>query len=192
MEVNKTPSIHDSSWLCYQLLYGTKEEIIEELMDCYGEELKRLVYTYTKSWTQAEDIIQDVFVNVYLHLESFSGQSSLRTWIYSIAINACRDYKRSWHVKHIHVTSTFFNQGTFYGTPESQFLQKDEQSHMMERIMSLPLKYREMILLYYYKEFSIEEISLLTKLNPSTVKTRLKRAREKLHSRLKGLRGDIQ
>nr|WP_285876789.1 sigma factor [Fictibacillus phosphorivorans] len=55
-------------------------------MKTYGEEIKRLVYTFVKNWQSAEDITQDVFVTLYTKLDTFRGDSAIRSWIYSIAI----------------------------------------------------------------------------------------------------------
>ena len=75
------------------------DQRIELLMDQYGEEIKRLVYTYVKDHSAAEDVTQEIFITVYLKLDSFAGKSSVKTWIYSIAINKCKDYLKSWHVR---------------------------------------------------------------------------------------------
>ncbi len=169
----------------------SKDEAIERLMTQYGEEIKRLVYTYTKNWAQADDLTQDVFVQIYLKLDQFSGRSSIRTWIYSIAINKCRDFKRSWHFRNIQLYEKVLSfTRTDSKTPEFEVVQKDDKTYLMEQVLALPIKYREVILLFYYKDFSIEEISLVTGLNQGTIKTRLKRAREKLHNVLSENRGE--
>lgn len=158
-----------------------KEEAIEELMLKYGEELKRLIYSYTKSWSQTEDLVQEVFLSIYLKLDTFSKKSTLRTWIYAIAINKCKDYQKSWYFRNffssekVHLFAKSDSE-----TPESQLVQKDLNFQLMDQVMSLPIKYREIILLYYYKDFSVEEITLMTGIKQSTVKTRLKRGRQKL------------
>ncbi len=165
-----------------EIIQMNNEEALEEIMQKYGEEVKRLVYTYTKSWAQDDDVTQDVFVSIFLKFHTFKQQSLLKTWIYKIAINKCKDYKKSWYQRNIQLTNTLFSfkNGTS-DTPESEVFKKDEQSLLMECVLSLPTKYREVILLFYYKEFSIEEIAAILTTNQSTIKTRLKRAREKLH-----------
>ncbi|MCM3717660.1 sigma factor [Fictibacillus phosphorivorans] len=64
----------------------SNDEAIVFLMKTYGEEIKRLVYTFVKNWQSAEDITQDVFVTLYTKLDTFRGDSAIRSWIYSIAI----------------------------------------------------------------------------------------------------------
>lgn len=166
----------------YEIIQMNNEEALEEIMQKYGEEIKRLVYTYTKSWAQADDVTQDVFVSIYMKFHTFKQQSLLKTWIYKITINKCKDYKKSWYQRHIQLTNTLFPfKSEASDTPELELLKKDEQSLLMDCVLSLPTKYREVVLLFYYKEFAIEEIATILTTNQSTIKTRLKRAREKLH-----------
>ncbi|MBB6451669.1 RNA polymerase sigma factor (sigma-70 family) [Salirhabdus euzebyi] len=80
-------------------LSNNKEDVIEMLMKQYGEELKRIIFMYVKNWSQADDLIQDVFVTIFIKLDTYKGKSSLKNWIYSIAINKCKDYLRSWQYK---------------------------------------------------------------------------------------------
>lgn len=163
------------------ILEMDRDGAIEQMMLKYGEEIKRLVYTYTKSWTQAEDLTQDVFVTIFMKLHSFTGRSLLRTWIYSITINKCKDYKKSWYHRNIHLADKLLSfTKSDMNTPETEMLRKDEKTLLMSHVMSLSIKYREIILLYYYKQFTIDEIAMMLNMKSATVKTRLKRAREKL------------
>lgn len=159
----------------------TKDEQVEELMTRFGEEIKRLSYTYVKDRAAAEDITQEIFLTVYLKLDSFAGKSSIRTWIYSIAINKCKDYLRSWHVRRISVQENIKDLLTSkWNGPDEELDAKIESAQLVDEVLRLPLKYREVILLYYYKELSIKEISDVIGIGESTVKVRLHRGREKL------------
>ena len=111
----------------------------------------------------------------------------MKTWIYSIAINQCKDYFRSWHYRKVQLLKPFeSHQIKIELTPEDYFIQKVESHRIAEAILSLNLKYREIILLYYYREFSLEEIATLLELNPSTVRTRMQRAKDRLKKILGG------
>lgn len=165
------------------LKYVTKnrEIALEELMVLFGEELKRLIYLYVKDRAITEDLVQEVFVSIYLKLDSYNGDSSIKSWIYSIAINKCKDYLKSWNYRKIismNVFSIFEKEDGV--SPEEYTIVKDENSLLFHSILSLPIKYREVLIFYYYKDLSIEEISKVVGINPSTVKTRLRRSREKL------------
>jgi RNA polymerase sigma-70 factor, ECF subfamily len=154
---------------------------LELIMDEYGEELKRFIFTYTKNLSLTEDITQEVFVSVYLKLSQFSGQSSLRTWIYSIAINKCKDYFRSWHYRKVRFMGKYIvSDMTHFQSPEQIVTIQEENLELIEQILTLPMKYREILLLFYYKEFSLQEIGELLRIGEGAVKSRLHRARKKL------------
>ncbi|MEW9052606.1 MAG: sigma-70 family RNA polymerase sigma factor [Neobacillus sp.] len=158
-----------------------KKMALKILMKDYGEEIKRLIYTYTKNWSSADDLSQEVFVSVYSHLDQFERKSSVRSWIYSIAINRSKDYLKSWHYRNMQLLEKLpLGKGSSTETPEHHLLMEDESREMMQKIFSLPIKYREVIILFYYKELSIKEMSDLLQLSESVIKTRLHRGREKL------------
>lgn len=65
-------------------------ETLESIMNEYGSEIKRMVYSYIKNQSDADDVTQEVFVTVYRKLNTFQGKSTLRSWVYAIAINNVR------------------------------------------------------------------------------------------------------
>jgi RNA polymerase sigma-70 factor, ECF subfamily len=156
------------------------ERAVEELMDMYGEEIKRLIYSYVKNWATTDDIVQEVYLKIYLKLYTFKGEASLKTWVYKIAINKCKDYLRSWHYLRLVMTDKIIENNESCSI-EDELMWKDTKSELIEKVMALPVKYREVIVLFYIKEFSLLEISELLQINVETVKTRLRRARGKLY-----------
>ncbi|MBH0173615.1 sigma-70 family RNA polymerase sigma factor [Fictibacillus sp. 23RED33] len=159
----------------------SKDDAIVYLMRCYGEEIKRLVYTFVKNWQQAEDITQDVYISLYTKLDTFRGESAVRSWIYTIAINKSKDFLKSWSYRKLAFTDKFTtNQKESAHSAEDGVIASSEDQLLYQAVLSLPLKYREVILLHYYKEFSVGEIGELLSMNESTVKTRLSRARRVL------------
>ncbi|WP_158633932.1 sigma-70 family RNA polymerase sigma factor [Radiobacillus deserti] len=166
---------------------SSSERALEEIMDAYGEEVKRLIFSYIKEWNITDDLTQDTFLSVYLHLDSFQSKSKLRTWIYSIAINKCKDYLKSWKYKKVIVTNKFFgiNQTT-NRSPSKWIEEKESKDELIEKVLQLPTKYREPILLYYFQYFTITEISEITKIKASTIKTRIHRAKKLLRVELEG------
>lgn len=151
----------------------------ENIIERYGEALIRLAFTYVKNIQVAEDIVQDVFVKAFEKREKFRGDSSYNTYLYRMTVNRCHDYFRSWSFKNLFYTNRQQHLPLETST-ESKVLQKTEQAIIGEQILSLPIKYREVIVLYYYSEYKIEEIAAILEITPSTVKSRLKRARERL------------
>ncbi|HEY4601727.1 MAG TPA: sigma-70 family RNA polymerase sigma factor [Cerasibacillus sp.] len=155
---------------------------IEQIMNMYGHDIKRLVYTYMKNEADTDEVTQDVFLTVYEKLSTFKGEASLRSWIYSIAINKCKDHLRSWQVRNQRLKERLkqLTLSTETLSPEQQLLKQNEIDHLVTIIMMLPVKYREILILYYFQEFTTDEISNMLKLNPSTVRSRLSRGRKRL------------
>ncbi|MBY0147378.1 sigma-70 family RNA polymerase sigma factor [Neobacillus niacini] len=164
----------------------TKEDKLSWLMDEYGDMVVRLAFTYVKQKQIAEDISQEVFISCYKNLETFQNKSSYKTWLYRITVNKCKDYFRSWSHRNISYQDFFrsiFPSGE--KSIESNILDKEERELIFERVLKLPIKLREVIILQYYEELTINEITELLGLNSNTVKTRLHRAKKLLQSSLK-------
>lgn len=153
---------------------------IDDLVSKYGDSLLRMCFLYLNDIHLAEDAVQDTFLKVYKCYPQFKGDSEVKTWITRIAINVCKNYQRSSWWKHIDVAKSL-EKVVADQNPES--IQDDT---LILEIMKLPYKYKEVILLFYYYDMPIREISLVLNISQSTVSVRLKRAREKLKSRLKG------
>ena len=139
----------------------------------YKDYIYRTCILYLKDHHLAEDCTQDVFIKVYKKQKSYKGKSSLKTWITRICINCCRDMLRKRKVED--------------NLDES--LPEDESDHtkkliVSEAVMSLPLQFREVVILYYYREFTMKEIAEITHTKISNVEYRIRRAKELLKERL--------
>ncbi|MGY0693738.1 sigma-70 family RNA polymerase sigma factor [Virgibacillus sp. FSP13] len=162
-----------------------KEVLIDELMNKYGQEILQLVYSYVNNKAVAEDLTQDIFVKCYRSLNTYKGKSKLRTWLWRIAINQCKDYLKSWYNKNVTTTE---NESVYSGcqkeSVEQTVIQNDEDQRLASVVMNLPIKYREVIYLFYFEELPIKEIAVVIEVKENTVKTRLRRAKELLKERL--------
>ncbi|MBR7794993.1 sigma-70 family RNA polymerase sigma factor [Virgibacillus sp. AGTR] len=162
-----------------------KERVLEEVMIMYGDELVRLAFHYVKNVETAKDIVQSTFIKCYQHLDSFRYKSSLKTWLYRITINGCKDYLKSWHHRKVQAVQLIQDvAGAIFSSVEDNVIQKEAKEELQQVVYTLPTIYREVIYLYYYQSFQIEEIADMMELNTSTVKTRLKRARQRLKTKL--------
>lgn len=154
-----------------------KEETIEMLMNQYGKSVVRLAFTFVKKEPLAEDIAQEVFIKCYQKLNDFRYESSYKTWIYRITVNLCKDRLRSWSFRNIFLTELFSKNKIDYTTPETELLNVEMKSDLSTKVLSLPIKYREVIILYYYEELSYSQISDLLNISIQTIKSRLQRGR---------------
>ncbi|MCT2534904.1 sigma-70 family RNA polymerase sigma factor [Aquibacillus koreensis] len=161
------------------------EDVFDSLLEEYGESVKRLIFLYVRDKAITDDLTQEVFIKVFSHMNTFEHNSSYKTWIYRIAINQCKDYFRSWTYRKI-IFNPFIEK-TNDNTPEQILIREDEKSLLTQAILSLPIKYREIIILFYYNELKMKEISNILQVNESTVKTRISRARNLLKKKLGGV-----
>lgn len=158
-----------------------KEDLIDEIMNKYGQEVLQLVYSYVNNKEVAEDLTQDIFVKCYKSLHTYKGNSNLKTWLWRIAINHCKDYLKSWYNKKVIVTEDDFTyMGSQKESVEQTVIQNAEDCELASAVMNLPIKYREVIYLFYYEELSIKEVAIVIEVKENTIKTRLKKAKELL------------
>lgn len=167
-----------------------KKVDLESWLKDYGTSLLRMCFLYLKDLQLAEDIVQETMVNAYLKYEEFNHQASVKSWLTRIAINRCKDYRRSAWFRRVSCVEL---EGL---GEQGGFLTKDEVSDQVETshqyldlikaVFHLPVKYREVILLYYYQELSIKETASMLAVPESTVSTRLRRAKLALKKTLGG------
>jgi RNA polymerase sigma-70 factor (ECF subfamily) len=163
-------------------LEKTKEAVFESLVRGYVKKILRLVYLIVKDRNLAEDITQEVFLKAYKNLSSFREESSMQTWVYKIAVNESKKYLRSWSFRHL-----FFRAEVdveVVGDTESAVLQSDSRIRFARLVMSLPPTHRQIIVLHYYEELSIEEMADILDISAGAIHTRLHRARQKLREQL--------
>ncbi|WP_421378171.1 sigma-70 family RNA polymerase sigma factor [Bacillus salacetis] len=164
----------------------TKEETVEWLMNEYGRKVVRLAYTYLKQEEMAEDVAQEVFIKCYQKLDTFRHDSSYQTWIYTITVNLCKDKLKSWSFRNL-IVSDFFSAKTIsHRTPETSVINREAKRELSESVLQLPVKYREIVILFYYEDLSYNEISELLGISKQSIKTRLHRGRNLLKKKLKG------
>ncbi|PAV29308.1 RNA polymerase factor sigma C [Virgibacillus profundi] len=158
-----------------------KEDILEEIMIEHGSDLVRLAFNYVKDKETAKDMVQNTFIKCYENLDKFRYDSTIKTWLYRITINQCKDYLKSWHYRKVQTKDVLASTvKSILPLTEDKVINESESKEMKDIIFSLPKNYREVIYLYYYKSLTIIEIAEVTDLNLNTVKTRLRRAKQRL------------
>ena len=164
-----------------QTVQGPKDDmqiIFTQLVETYQKPLLNLCYMTLRDRAQAEDAVQEAFLRAYRALPAFRGDSSHKTWLTRIAINVCRDWQRS----------SWFTRINRYITPDDlpeRAAEKDEDaSAVADAIQRLPVRYREVVLLYYDQNMTMPEIAGVLGINASSVSRRLKTACAKLRAAL--------
>lgn len=153
------------------------------LVKNYKVRLFSLLYRLVGNKEEAEDILQETFLRVYRQKESYDFNYSFSTWIYTIALNLCRNlYKRKKKVRFLGMDSL-----VNHPDPNSEnHGNRNRLSSILEgAISSLPFKYRTVFLLRDVDQLSYEEVASTLSLPLGTVKSRVNRARRILQKKLK-------
>jgi RNA polymerase sigma-70 factor (ECF subfamily) len=157
-------------------------KILECIMNQYGDSLKRFVFLMIKDKDLAEDIVQNSFIRFYYNVHRFKGNASIYTYLYKIVLNECRQkMRKNWFKKVILLEKWEKEQRSISNFEET----KIDRLILGQCIHKLKVKDREVILLYYYEDLSIDNICQITGEKQGTIKSRLKRARDKLKVYLK-------
>lgn len=156
-----------------QYSFGT-DEYIHYILDNYSTMLIKLAFTYVKNISDAEDIVQDIFVSLMKRGKGFDNEEHEKAWLIRVTINKCKNHlKSSWNRLKVPLE-------------ENISYQQEEQSEVLSVVLDLPDKYRTVIHLYYYENYSINEIAELMTRRPATIGTWLSRGRNLLKSKLEG------
>ena len=139
-----------------------------------------MCFLYLHDLSLAEDATQETFFKAYKGLDRFRGECSEKTWLVRIAINTCKDIRKSMWFRLVdrHMTLDHF--------PAASIIPSVESISLTIEIANLPRKYREIILLYYYQGMNLHEIAQILGISSPAASKRLKQARHKLHLALEG------
>lgn len=166
------------------LSHSEKRNALEELMDTYGQDIWNYAFTLTRNKEMANDISQDAFVKAFEKLNEFRGESSIKTWLLKITRNLAIDSRRSAFFRRV-TPVEFVTSTDSHPSAEKEAMAHLSSELIWNKVMELPLKFREVLLLYAFHQFSVREISELMEIPEGTVKSRLRSARIKVSDALK-------
>lgn len=140
------------------------------IFDLYNEDIFRLIYSYTLNKQEAKDLLQETFIKLYKNIYKLPKEDiQIKKWLIRVATNNCKDYFKSFWKSKVVVTD-------YYQTNSSN--QANDSIELIEILYKLDKKYRIPIYLYYYEGYKLEEIAQILKENISTIKMRMKKAKE--------------
>lgn len=149
---------------------------VQKLIEEYKNHLYVAAFSVCKNAEDAEDVIQDTFVQYYTTKKEFDNEQHIRAWLIRVAINKAKNVNRTfWRMNKVSLED--YMETLTFETPESKDL--------FETVMKLPEKYRIVIHLFYYEDYTINEIAKILNLSLSNVKVRLSRGRAMLKEVLK-------
>ena len=153
------------------------EEDVNRVVEQYADTVRRLCMIHLKNDADSEDIFQTVFLKYVLSPVSFENEEHERAWFIRVTTNACKDLIKS-----------FFRSRTVSIdelAPQAADMPPDNR-HVLEAVLSLPLKYRQAVYLHYYEGYTAPEIGKILRKNVNTVYTLLNRAKQMLREKLGG------
>lgn len=180
---------------------ATDEQLIEQTLRGNVEMFGQLVRKYQDQLftsirhlggfqVDAEEIVQEAFVQAYFKLATFRHRCTFYTWLYRIALNRLytQGRRQRAHPSRLQLsTETETERSDPHGTPADELLRREQAQHMGEALNALTEEHRAVLVLRGVEGFSYHAIAALLHLNPGTVRSRLHRARLELRDRLQRL-----
>ena len=152
-------------------------EDLNRVMETYADMVRRICFVHLKNRHDSEDVFQNVYMKYLLHEGSFESLEHEKAWFARVTINACTDWLR------------YFSRRKWVPlevVDEEKAALDNTSSEILEIVLKLPEKYRNVIYLYYYEEYSAAEIAGILGKKENTVYTWLSRAKDILRNKLGG------
>ncbi len=161
------------------------KDVFSILVERYKGAIFNLIYRTIGSSSEAEDLAQEVFFQVYRSLPAFRNEARFSTWLYRIALNRCRDWirgrRRRPQILYLDETA---DEGQPGASTEGEVVEKEQREAVRGLVQALPDRYREVVVLRYFQDFTYVEIGEILGLPARTVETRLYRAKKMLKDKL--------
>ena len=153
------------------------EQAVNRAIDRYTDTVRRLCMLHIKNYADTEDIFQAVFLKYALSSVSFESDEHEKAWLIRVTINACKDLLKS-----------FFRSRTISldDILEQPAALPPDNREVLETVLALPSKYKDVVYLHYYEGYTAPQISRILGKNVNTVYTLLTRSRQILKERLGG------
>lgn len=153
------------------------EQEMADAIQRYGDTVRRLCMVHLKNYADTEDIFQTVFLKYALTSASFDSCEHEKAWLIRVTLNACKDLLKS----------VFRSRTVSLEELVEQPAQLSaDHREVLEAVLSLPARYRDVVYLHYYEEYTAPEIAGILGKNVNTVYTRLTRAKGLLREKLGG------
>ena len=150
------------------------DRMAAEALDTYGNAILRCAYSYLHNMADAEEILQDTLLKLLTAAPDFESEAHKKAWLLRVAANLSKNRIEYNALRDCdELDDSLAAEG------------REDLSFVWEAVKALPTQYREVIHLHYYEGYSTEEIAKILGRNPSTVRSDLRRGRQKLKSLLK-------
>jgi RNA polymerase sigma-70 factor (ECF subfamily) len=146
----------------------------------YADTVRRVCFMHLKNYHDVEDVFQDVFLKYILHDGGFESDDHERAWLIRVAINACKDLLKSFFRRNV------VSVESIEDAPAESFDIREEGRDVLDAVLKLPEKYKDVVYLFYYEGYTAVEIARIMGRGENTIYTWLSRARAKLRETLGG------
>ena len=145
----------------------------------YSDMVRRICFLYLHNSTDADDVFQEVFLKLLRNKTPFESAEHEKAWLIRVTINKCKDILKSfWRKKMVSIEGI-----------EMPF-EDQAENELLQVVLSLPDKYKDVIYLFYYEEYTVPEMAQLLNKKVNTIYSHLHRARELLKQKLGGKEHD--
>lgn len=156
-------------------LMENRDDFVIQALEKYADMVRRICFLYLRNNADVEDVFQEVFIKLLLNETSFESDAHEKAWVIRVTINACKDLLKSFWRKRTVIVDFI----------ECPFVEPAE-NELMEVVLSLPPKYKDVIYLHYYEYMSVPQMASLLKMNENTIYSHLHRAKALLKQKLEG------
>lgn len=182
----------DLAWTISQCIAGD-EAAIEWLVRQYEEGVFRLALSVVGDPAEAREITQETFLAALRSLAKYQERQSFKAWLYTITVNQSRSHLRKRKALdrlRVTLTTVFRIDSQKQALPEESVIQNEQEAILWKALNHLDDRHRIVVVLRYFHELPISEISEILSVNEGTIHSRLHNAREKLRNALESLDGD--
>lgn len=148
---------------------------VDEAFQKYGDRVFSAAFSICRCREDADDVVQDTFLKYYLQNRDYIDDTHLKAWLLRVAVNRAKDISRTFWRKNRVSWEEYMD--------ELEFAQPEDRS-LFQAVMRLPERYRTVIHLFYYEEYSVQEIASILGRSQGTVKSQLSRGRQLLKTML--------
>ena len=151
-------------------------DVVTEALQKYSNMVRRICFMYLHNHADVEDAFQEVFIKLFKNEVNFEDDEHTKAWICRVTINKCKDICKSFFRKNVCSIEDM----------ELSFEDKVE-NELMHEVLSLPQKYKDVIYLFYYEDYTVPQMAKLLDQKENTIYSNLHRARALLKQKLGGL-----
>ena len=173
---------HDADAELVERYLAGDTSAFDELMIRYERQIYRVCYRFVENRDDAMDLAQEVFIKAFEHLATFRRESSLKTWVYRIAMNHCINHVKKHSQEFVDVTEY---TGSVNASVHSQMEDEEQREHFRRLVKQLPPKQKAIVEMRINEQLSYDEIAKISGRSVSTIKASVFFALEKLRKLVK-------